>query len=252
MKLTREKIALVAFFALVIAGGCILLSYFSTGRGWSVAATAVDDSVGQLDRYTAIVYSGVAEPDPASEANAPGSTGEVPISATAVDPTESDKETGLGFRLLMLAAEVDGAEKGRVFVSDVRELYEQRGANVLTLDLSDDGQRYAEPIVLDSGDKKVGVFSVKDRLPVQEFEGIVEDLRADGADSVLCITPRPSLISSYEGVDVVLVTHGAHEYAIQNEPDDGTVVATSPLAGDVGVILLSSNNIPSVKSVESL
>lgn len=61
-KATRERAALVIFFVLILMGAFILMSYFSTGRGWSVAATAVDDSVGQLEDYTVIVYSGVAEP----------------------------------------------------------------------------------------------------------------------------------------------------------------------------------------------
>ncbi len=246
VKVTREKVALVVFFALVAAGAFVLLSYFSTGRGWSVAATAVDDSVGQLDSYTAIVYSGVAEKEPAA------TSGTVPSSAHESDSTESDKETGLGLRLLTLAAEVDGADEGRVYVSDVRELYETRGAGVLTLDLSQNAERYRTPIIFTVNGKRIGVFSVKERLPEKEFRSIVSDLREGGAESVLCITPRPALVSDYEGVDVVLVMQADHEYVIQNEPDDGTVIARSPEVGNVGVILLSSNNVPSVKAVESL
>lgn len=249
VKLTRERIALVVFFVLVALGACILLSYFSTGRGWSVAATAVDDSMGQLDDYTAIVYSGVAEADPALSME---EAADVPSSAHAHAGEEPDKVTGLGLRLLTLAAEVDSVDEGRVYVSDVRDLYETRGANVLTLDLSDGASRYAEPIVFKVGGKNVGVFSVRDRLPDRTFARIVEELREEGAESVLCITPRPSLVCSYDGVDVVLVTQGSHEYAIQNAPEDETVVTTSPLEGEVGVILLSSNNVPSVKSVGSL
>lgn len=247
VKLTRERVALVVFFALVIAGALILLSYFSTGRGWSVAATVVDDSMGQMDSYTAIVYSGVAEPAPEeSDDAAPSSP------ACADDAEDPDKVTGLGLRLLTLAAEVDGADEGRVYVSDVRDIYEKRGARVLTLDLADNASRYADPIVFDVQGKKIGVFSVKERLPLAEFRQIVDELREDGAESVICITPRPSLICDYAGIDVALVTQGAHEYAIQNDPDDETVIATSPEVGSVGIILLSSNNIPSTKTVESL
>lgn len=249
VKLTRERIALVVFFVLVAVGAFVLLSYFSTGRGWSVAATAVDDSVGQLDRYTAILYNGVAEPE---DDHASSNEGMVASSAYEQDDAESDKETGLGLRLLTLAAEVDSADEGRVYVSDVREIYETRGANVLTIDVSGNGARYAVPTVFEVKGKKIGIFSVKERLPRLEFHGIVEALRDEGAESVICITPRPVLVSDYDGVDVVLVTQGEHEYSIQNDPDDETVIAHSPTVGSVGVILLSSNNIPSAKSVESL
>ncbi len=249
VKLTRERIALVVFFVLVVTGACLLLSYFATGRSWSVAATAVDDSMGQLESYTALVYNGVAEPDPASSTESDQGT---PSSAYAQDEPDPDEETGLGLRLLTLAAEVDGTTDGRIYASDVSELYETRGASALTLDASHDGARYADPVILDAGNKKVGVFSVKERLPRSGFQSIVDGLREDGAESVICITPRPSLVSSYDGVDVVLVTQGKHEYAIENSPDDGTVVTTSPLVGEVGVILLSSNNVPLVKTIGSL
>lgn len=248
VKLTRERIALVVFFVLVIAGAFVLLSYFSTGRGWSVAATAVDDSVGQLDGYTAILYTGVAEPAP--EAADEDATVEVDVRAD--DPDDVDREAGLGLKLLTLAAEVDGADEGRVYVSDVREIYEKRGASVLSLDLTDGASRYEVPIIFEVGGKRIGVFSVRERLPKAAFKAIVDGLHEDGAESVVCITPRPSLIPDHDGVDVVVITSGDHEYAIQNEPDDGTVIARSPEAGSVGVVLLSSNNVPSAKSIESL
>lgn len=249
VKVARERIALVVFFVLVAVGAFVLVSYFSTGRGWSVAATAVDDRVGQLDSYTAIVYSGVVE---AEDALTDDAGNPLPSSAYAQDATDADKEIGLGLRLLTLAAEVDSAEEGRVYVSDVRDLYERRGANVLSLDLSDGASRYSEPVVFDINGKNVGVFSVKERLSKLSFHQIVERLREEGAESVICITPRPALVSDYEGIDVVLVTQGEQSYSVQNDPEDETVIVNAPLVGAVGVILLSSNNVPSAKTVESL
>ena len=193
-KATRERAALVIFFVLILMGAFILMSYFSTGRGWSVAATAVDDSVGQLE----------------------------------------------------------GLDAGRVFVSDVRELYETRGADVLSLDLSHGGSRYATPQIFDVDGKKIGVFSLDRRLPADELDIITDGLREKGAASILCITPRPALISSYDGIDVVIFTTGTHAYSVINDPEDQTMVTNSPERGDVGVILLSSNNVPSAKSVDSL
>lgn len=242
-KATRERAALVIFFVLILMGAFILMSYFSTGRGWSVAATAVDDSVGQLEDYTVIVYSGVAEPDPLAQEGASIQDKEI---------TEADREMGLGFELLNLTQEVEGLDAGRVFVSDVRELYETRGADVLSLDLSHGGRRYAIPQIFDVDGKKIGVFSLDRRLPADELDAITDDLRERGAASILCITPRPALISSYDGIDVVIFTTGTHAYSVTNDPEDQTMVTNSPERGNVGVILLSSNNVPSAKSVDSL
>lgn len=242
-KATRERAALVIFFVLILMGAFILMSYFSTGRGWSVAATAVDDSVGQLEDYTVIVYSGVAEPDPLAKGG---------VTTQDEEITEADREMGLGFELLNLTQEVEGLDAGRVFVSDVRELYETRGADVLSLDLSHGGSRYATPQIFDVDGKKIGVFSLDRRLPADELDIITDGLREKGAASILCITPRPALISSYDGIDVVIFTTGTHAYSVINDPEDQTMVTNSPERGDVGVILLSSNNVPSAKSVDSL
>ncbi|MCI9129029.1 MAG: hypothetical protein HFJ65_01740 [Eggerthellaceae bacterium] len=240
----RERIALVVFLVLVLAGGIVLTSYFSTGRGWSVAATAVDDSVGQLDDYVAVVYSGVAEEAPIEPADIPDEEADEDIAA--------DREMGLGLKLLTLATEVGSADEGRVFVSDVRELYETRGASVLSLDLSGNGSRYAAPQVFHVGNKAIGVFSVSERLPRKQVDEIVSMLKEDGATCIICIAPRPSLISTYEGIDVALIMQADHEYSVENSPEDLTVIAKSPNVGNVGVILLTSNNIPSTKSVQSL
>ncbi len=244
-KTVRERIALVIFFVLVLGGAMLAFSYFSTGRGWSVAATAVDDSVGQLDGYTAVVYSGVAPADP----DQTSAEADLIRDQEQIDP---ESEEDLGLSLLSLASEVSAADAGRIFVSDVRDLYETRGASVLSLDVSDQASRYAVPQVFTVNGKKIGVFSITERLTPAQLEEIIDGLREEGAQSVICIAPRPALISSYDGLDVVLITQAPHEYSITNEPEDGTVIAHSPEKGSVGIILLSSNNVPSAKSVSSL
>ncbi len=244
-KTTRERIALVIFFVLVLAGAAILLSYFSTGRGWSVAATAVDDSVGQLGDYTVIVYSGVAEPESTDQEKSLSKDEKGRI-------TEADRQMGLGVELLNLTQEVEGIDAGRVFVSDVRDLYETRGAHVLTLDLSKKGVRYEQPHVFNVNGKRIGVFSLTARIPESELEQKIDALKEVGAESILCIASRPALVSSYDGIDVVILTDGSHAYSVLNEPEDDTVMVNSPEQGSVGVVLLSSNNVPSVKSIDSL
>ena len=55
-KRTREKLALVVFLLLAFGVAAVLLGYFSTGRTWNVAASVVDDTVGRMEGYTALVY----------------------------------------------------------------------------------------------------------------------------------------------------------------------------------------------------
>lgn len=55
---TREKMALLVFALLILFGLAGVSWYLIVGHSWNVAASNIDDSVGQMDGYTCIVYSG--------------------------------------------------------------------------------------------------------------------------------------------------------------------------------------------------
>lgn len=55
----REKVALVLLSILVIAGIFVITRYLSTSTSFTIAATRVDETVGNLDHYSAIIYSGI-------------------------------------------------------------------------------------------------------------------------------------------------------------------------------------------------
>ena len=56
MKITREKIALLIFAALLAVVAAASVSYFFTSRNFNVAASYVDDQVGSMEDYTVVVY----------------------------------------------------------------------------------------------------------------------------------------------------------------------------------------------------
>lgn len=87
-KRTREKIALIVFVLLVALAGAVLTSYFATGRSWSVAASFVDDTMGRMKGYTAIVYAGVVEPEEALASE--GADGLVPGGEPSTDAGAED------------------------------------------------------------------------------------------------------------------------------------------------------------------
>ncbi len=59
---TREKLALLVFGLLILLGLAGVGWYLVVGHSWNVAASKIDDSVGQMEGYTAIVYSGTTVP----------------------------------------------------------------------------------------------------------------------------------------------------------------------------------------------
>ena len=71
---SREKQALGVFALLVVLSLLGLGWYLVAGHSWNVAASTIDEKVGQMDGYTAIVYSGTVLPEIESK-SASASTG---------------------------------------------------------------------------------------------------------------------------------------------------------------------------------
>lgn len=277
-KRSREKIALAMFLVLVALGGVLLGGYFLTGRSWSVAATMVDDTVGSLDRYTVVAFSGTIPPQEESkdrsQASSSSSSSAV-SSSSAASSSSSDSvsaEIGPEFTMQDAFGEGSGAPSDltvkeaiqsifqrqdrrkaalddTVYVSDVRDLYDLKGASGITLNVSDPSI-YAEPIVMSAGDKKIGVFSISAYASRAKLKAIAGLLDEQGADTVICIAPRSSMLAMLDGIDVVICTKPAGASSERESPS--TLVVESPEIGDVGVVLLSSNNVPSFKVVKEL
>lgn len=61
-KRTREIAALV-LLALLAAGAAVAMGwYILAGHGWNVTASNIDDSIGQMDGYTVLLFEGTRQP----------------------------------------------------------------------------------------------------------------------------------------------------------------------------------------------
>lgn len=278
-KRAREKVGLAIFLVLVALGGLLLGGYFLTGRSWSVAATMVDDTVGSLDRYTVVAFSGTITPEeekssakgngssPSSSSYSASSSSSAASSSEPLGEIEPEftmrdafgesngsvAEPGVRESIRSILERQDrrkSAQDDTVYVSDVRDLYALKGANGLTLNISDPSI-YAEPMVLNAGTKKLGVFSLSAYISRAKLKSVIAQLEEDGADSIICIAPRTSLISTYDDIDVVILTQ-PQEGTTDEREHPSTLVVESPEVGDVGVVLLTSNNVPSFKVVKEL
>lgn len=314
-KRTREKIVLVVFFLLVVFAGAVLVGYFTTGRTWNVAASFVDDTVGSMDGYTAIVYEGVIDPaadddvdaesdgkgkeaadsksssskarsanasdgvqdeggasasDGSSNKGAEGkaassSTSDASGSSSASSNAKADEKAGsageagsdsgsagsFGLDLLALLSQTTGRASEDVYPSEVRSLYTQKGAQALTLNLSD-LERYAEPQVYEVGGKRIGVYSLK----VYATRGVVADIRrtleAQDVDVTICLTPRADFLSTTDGTDVVIVTTDLEGISTDGSTQNGAFTVASPERGSVGAVLLNPSNVASARVIKTL
>lgn len=281
-KRAREKAGLAIFLVLVALGGILLGGYFLTGRSWSVAATMVDDTVGSLDRYTVVAFSGTTPPEEEAIVYAKGSSDSSASSSSAGVSSSSSSTAASSSQLREIDPEFTmrdafGASNGTaaesgvresilsiferqdrrnaslddtVYVSDVRDLYALKGANGLTLNISDPA-RYTDPIVLNAGNKKIGIFSIASYISRAKLKSTIAALKEQGADAVMCIAPRSTLLSTFDDIDVVVLTNPQEGRADERE-HPSTLIVESPEVGDVGVVLLSSNNVPSFKVVKEL
>lgn len=260
-KRARERIALVVFAVLVVLAAVVLSSYFLTGRSWNVAASFVDDTVGQMRDYTVIVYAGTVLPeDEAKEAFDDGADTSAAAThvnmqtelsaegAAAEDAPDVADSVGLG--LLALLPPLPGEYEG-VYVSDVRDLYEQKEARVVSLDVAHP-VRYAVPTVLVGGGARIGVFSVTSyttRARLNQYRDFFD--KAD-VDAVVCIAPRTALLADLSQMSVVIVTDDPDETNFRGRFVGDTLVTAAAPLDSVGVILFSPNYTPSAKVVDGL
>lgn len=247
-KRTREKIALVVFLVLGFGVAAVLLGYFSTGRTWNVAASVVDDTMGRMEGYTALVYDGTTDAAEGGKALAGASSSGSSLAAAVDDPTVADS---LGLAILSILPPLPSAIDEGVHVSDVRDLYERKEAQVVSIDTLHP-ERYARPVVLASGDQRVGVAWVDSYTTEARLAEMVEGLLAEGANLVVCLTPRPAYLATASPFDVVIVTTAADGTSLRGADEDGAFVVQAPPLGDVGLVVLTQNNVPSAKVVEVL
>lgn len=257
----RLRIALIIFFVLIVAGGAALMTYFWTGRSWIVAATVVDDSVGELDDYSVILFSGTAEPE------MPVQDGDKANQKTAGDDSVAERNTSVSDLLsddeyktnsisdlinsaYQLADKRSESDKEHVFVSDVRDIYELRGAKALTINIANP-EVYSDPAILHAGNKSIGIFSVSAYASRSEMRKLIDSVEKENPDLIICIAPRRAFLSTLDDIDVAIFTDENADY-YQPNPRDDSLIVFAPEIGDAGVILISSNNVATFKVVEEL
>lgn len=239
-KRAREKVALLVFALLVVLGGSLLLRYFETGRTFNVAATGVDDVFGQMQGYTAIVFDGTY--DPMDELRPP-----VPASTD-----ESEEPASIGAMVMSELSRLPLALRERpVYASDVRALYLEKGAGVVTLDISDPS-RYEEPAILMAGDRKIGVVYIDYYASKKRLAAIQKEMADEGAQSLVCLVPRLSCLATPEGFQAVVVTDDSEAEPGTGEGSEGVHIMYAPEREQVGVVLLTALNVPSSKVYSAL
>lgn len=258
-KTSREKIALIVFLILAIGMGCILFGYVFAGHSWNVTASNIDDAFGNMEGYTAIVYEGTIEEEE-STAQSTASASSVANSNDAGEgkalPEEGISATvSPGGTLDSQASSVaplagHKKEKEPVALSDVDELYQAKGANVISLHTADPSA-YEEGTILKRGGKRYGIFSV-----TREYSRILIDEKVkyftdQKVDYVIALCPEESYLKNAENIDIVITTADS-TIPSMGESRNGAFYVGTPKIGSVGAILISPSNVVSAKTISEL
>lgn len=202
----REKIALVLFISIIAVAICVVVTYFGTARAFNVAATKVDEKAGTMEFCSSIIYSGVL------------------TTSTDLPSTSSGDSV-----------------KTKVFPSDVRSKYIDKQASVVTVDLNE-LSKSEQPLILDVGEKQVGIFAVQNYIPKNQVIKIVDSLKNDGANVILCIAPRSNMLGTTNGINAILCTKEKSPSETTDDHIGDAFLFRAAQVGKVGVISISNSN----------
>lgn len=141
-------------------------------------------------------------------------------------------------------------EKEPVALSDVDALYQDKGANVISLHTAD-SSAYEEGTILKRGGKRYGIFSV-----TREYSRILIDEKVkyftdQKVDYVIALCPEESYLKNAENIDIVITTADS-TISSMGESRNGAFYVSTPKIGSVGAILISPSNVVSAKTISEL
>lgn len=95
---TREKQALGVFLLLIVLSTFGIAWYMVAGHSWNVAASSIDEKVGQMEGYTSIVYAGTlpVQADAKTLDSQNGSDAQLEEGAGSADAAEKADEGSFG------------------------------------------------------------------------------------------------------------------------------------------------------------
>lgn len=193
--------------------------YILAGHSWNVAASTIDDTMGEMDGYTAILFKGTA-----------ASSAEEAEEADAKDLLSDKRAMPVDFEAL-------------------QSEYVEKGADVLVLDM-DDLSRYQEGTIVKRGSKRIGVMSAQDSVTQLDVSRCMSAFEKAQVDFTIVITPNSWKVNRISGIDIALCTED-EDIVAMGKVEDGTFYVDAPAVGDAGVILVSPSNVVSAKEVSN-
>ncbi len=247
-KISREKIALVVFLALVVFGLGGVIWYMLAGHSWNVTASNIDESVGSMDGYTIILYDGNKTAEETSSSSSSSSSAIASSSSEAASSTSASNSSDANSN----AKNSTKTEKDKqpITLSDAAKSYEEKGASVLELDVAD-ASLYKEGTIVKRGNRRIGIISIDVMLSENAQNLLLKPFRDAKVDMIVCITPVKTNMKNVSGVDVTICTEDETTSVLGENRNNNFFVGT-PEIGKVGSVLISPSGVVSSKVIDSL
>ena len=282
-KRTREILALALLGLLAIVAAGAMGYYMLVGHNWNVAASNIDDSIGQMDGYTVFLYEGMgSEPvkvttsssstaseslpgkqSSSSSSGSPSEQAELPDEALAEEQTPAstdsvpeEQSTSSSF---VTSAEQDatstssseGEEEVAMSFEDVVKSYREKGAVVFVLDVTDLAF-YNDPIIVEKPGKRVGIFSNLKPYRKTVARKAVRDLGLYGAKCFVELTDDMVVDESDTRGVTVLVSTDQENMLTRGEYVGSAYCVGVPYEGKVQAIIMSPSGVLSTKTIAEL
>ena len=237
----REKKALAIFFFLMLFGALCILGYIIVGHNWNYTASDLDDSFGDMDRYTVIVYDGTIEATEATEAQKATLQERIANKVSQwfnldTDNAASEEEIEEASEVSSLGEQIAASAND---ASSVANAYREKGANVFVLNLSDPTY-YDSGYLVQTDNVRMAILGVHSMLSVSAIQKSVDHLRSLGVDWMMIVTDDVSRVAGVTGVDMVVRADASQPDTLDYEAQ-GRYITFAPEVGSVAVTTIKGS-----------
>lgn len=230
-KRTREIVALLLLTVLGIVVLAAMAWYIFIGHNWNVAASNIDESIGQMEDYNVILFEGETLP-------------QTEIDRISMSQPMLDDENR-GYRKPRQNEEVPSEP---VSIHAAASEYRQKGATVFILH-PETPDVYSPPLVLNKNGFTIGLFYADGSMSRLAAQVIASDLKVRGVDFVITIVDDARLLDmTASSVDVVICTTD-EDLSSHGEYHGNAFCVQSPLVGTVQTIIIAPSRVITSKTV---
>ena len=233
-KRTREIIALVILALLGLAVLGAMSWYIFVGHSWNVAATRIDETIGEMDGYTVILFEGTTLPQ--------NELSRLSDSQPMLDDQNRPSSQ-------MHVEDTPPSEPLRA--STVASSYRQKGATVFVLH-PERASDYNPPLVLNKNGFWIGVFAIDGATSHASAQYKASTLHKRGVDFVIGIANDARFIEQPASSIDILLCAADEELSSGGEYHENMFCVDSPYIGEVQSLIISPSNVIMSKTVTSL